>query len=67
MFLDEIQRLPSILNTIQALLDESRRPIKFYLTGSSARKLKRGMPTSSQADCTRITSARWSPRSSRIR
>ena len=40
--LDEIQRLPSLLNTIQALLDESRHPIKFYLTGSSARKLKRG-------------------------
>ena len=42
VFIDEIQRLPSILNTIQALLDEGRRPIKFYLTGSSARKLKRG-------------------------
>ncbi len=41
VFLDEIQRLPSVLNTIQALLDEGR-PIKFYLTGSSARKLKRG-------------------------
>ena len=42
VFLDEIQRLPSLLNTIQALLDEGKHPIKFYLTGSSARKLKRG-------------------------
>ncbi|MBI3087953.1 MAG: ATP-binding protein [Candidatus Omnitrophica bacterium] len=42
VFIDEIQRLPSILNTIQALLDESRSPVKYYLTGSSARKLKRG-------------------------
>lgn len=42
VFIDEIQRLPSILNTIQALLDEGRPPVKYYLTGSSARKLKRG-------------------------
>jgi predicted AAA+ superfamily ATPase len=45
IFVDEVQRLPSLLNTIQALLDEAKtegRPLKFYLTGSSARKLKRG-------------------------
>lgn len=45
VFLDEVQRMPSILNTVQALIDQSRRmrrPLKFYLTGSSARKLKRG-------------------------
>jgi predicted AAA+ superfamily ATPase len=45
VFVDEVQRLPSLLNTIQALLDETKaegRPLKFYLTGSSARKLKRG-------------------------
>lgn len=42
VFIDEIQRLPSLLNTIQALLDQGSPPIKFYLTGSSARKLKRG-------------------------
>lgn len=42
VFIDEIQRLPSLLNTIQAIIDSSPRKIKFYLTGSSARKLKRG-------------------------
>lgn len=39
--IDEVQRLPSILNTVQALID-SNKTLKFYLTGSSARKLKRG-------------------------
>ncbi|OGI06008.1 MAG: hypothetical protein A3F80_07935 [Candidatus Melainabacteria bacterium RIFCSPLOWO2_12_FULL_35_11] len=42
VFIDEIQRLPGLLNTIQAILDDSKKPLKFYLTGSSARKLKRG-------------------------
>ena len=42
VFIDEIQRLPSLLNTIQYILDESEKPPKFYLTGSSARKLKTG-------------------------
>lgn len=42
IFIDEVQRLPSLLNTIQALLDEKGSQLKFYLTGSSARKLKRG-------------------------
>ncbi len=42
VFIDEIQRLPSLLNTIQAIIDEKKFKIKFYLTGSSARKLKRG-------------------------
>ncbi len=41
ILLDEIQRLPSLLNTVQALLDEGCRH-RFFLTGSSARKLKRG-------------------------
>lgn len=40
-FVDEIQRLPSLLNSIQALLDKNKN-LKFYLTGSSARKLRRG-------------------------
>jgi len=40
--IDEIQRLPLLLNTIQALIDEKPKQRKFYLTGSSARKLKRG-------------------------
>lgn len=41
VFIDEIQRLPSMLNTIQSLID-SNSDLKFFLTGSSARKLKRG-------------------------
>ena len=42
IFIDEIQRLPSLLNTIQAIIDANYKKFKFYLTGSSARKLKRG-------------------------
>ena len=42
VFIDEIQRLPSLLNTIQAVLDDKKNRTKFFLTGSSARKLKRG-------------------------
>jgi|SaaInlStandDraft_6_1057023.scaffolds.fasta_scaffold15593_2 uncharacterized protein len=41
VFIDEIQRIPSMLNTIQALIDENKSR-RFVLTGSSARKLKRG-------------------------
>ncbi len=41
ILVDEIQRLPSLLNTLQVLIDENKKR-KFYLTGSSARKLKRG-------------------------
>jgi predicted AAA+ superfamily ATPase len=39
--LDEVQRVPSLLNTVQAILDD-RAKHRFILTGSSARKLKRG-------------------------
>lgn len=39
--IDEVQRLPGLLNTTQAIVD-SNPQMKFYLTGSSARKLKRG-------------------------
>lgn len=39
--IDEIQRIPSILNTIQTILDKDKSK-QFYLTGSSARKLKKG-------------------------
>ena len=42
VFLDEVQRLPTILNTVQALIDDKKHALKFYLTGSSARKLRRG-------------------------
>lgn len=41
IFIDEVQRLPKILNSIQSIIDNNKK-IKFYLTGSSARKLKRG-------------------------
>ena len=40
VFVDEIQRIPRLLNTIQSIVDDKK--IKFYITGSSARKLKRG-------------------------
>lgn len=39
---DEVQRLPSLLNTIQVLLDRPGNRLRFLLTGSSARKLRRG-------------------------
>jgi predicted AAA+ superfamily ATPase len=42
IFIDEVQRLPSLLNTIQTLLDASPPRYRFFLTGSSARKLRRG-------------------------
>jgi predicted AAA+ superfamily ATPase len=42
IFIDEIQRIPEILNTIQVIIDNNKKDYKFYLTGSSARKLKRG-------------------------
>lgn len=41
IFIDEIQRIPSLLNTIQSILDKNKN-LQFLLTGSSARKLKRG-------------------------
>lgn len=41
ILLDEIQRIPQLLNTIQVILD-GQSGIRFILTGSSARKLKRG-------------------------
>lgn len=38
---DEIQRLPSLLNEVQAMLDRTPS-LRFVLTGSSARSLRRG-------------------------
>ena len=38
---DEVQRVPELLNVVHELLG-SRRPKRFILTGSSARKLRRG-------------------------
>jgi predicted AAA+ superfamily ATPase len=40
--IDEVQRLPSMLNTVQSLADNPSNAFRFVLTGSSARKLKRG-------------------------
>lgn len=42
ILIDEIQRLPSLLNTIQTLIDNKNNSFRFLLTGSSARKLMRG-------------------------
>ncbi|MCG8430865.1 MAG: ATP-binding protein [Candidatus Omnitrophica bacterium] len=40
VILDEIQKVPEIMDVVQYLID--RRQAKFILTGSSARKLRRG-------------------------
>ncbi len=42
ILIDEVQRLPSLLNTVQVLIDRHDRRYRFLLTGSSARKLRRG-------------------------
>jgi predicted AAA+ superfamily ATPase len=46
VFIDEVQRLPNLLNTIQKIIDQTRRAprrkLRFFLSGSSARKLRRG-------------------------
>lgn len=39
--IDEVQRAPQILNTIQSILDSNGAKVRFLLTGSSARKLRR--------------------------
>lgn len=39
--IDEVQRVPRLLNIVQLLIDDGS-PHRFVLTGSSARKLKRG-------------------------
>lgn len=41
VFIDEVQRVPALLDLIQVLLDEGS-PRRFLLSGSSARKLRRG-------------------------
>lgn len=40
LVVDEIQRLPELLNEVHALIEQ--RGVRFLLTGSSARKLRRG-------------------------
>jgi predicted AAA+ superfamily ATPase len=39
---DEIQRVPALLNSIQSVVDRGRSRWRFVLTGSSARRLRRG-------------------------
>ncbi len=39
---DEIQKVPSLLNEVHYLIEETKSPPIFCLSGSSARKLKRG-------------------------
>ncbi|MDZ4678217.1 MAG: AAA family ATPase [Oligoflexia bacterium] len=41
IFIDEIQKIPRLMNTLQVLIDENKEDYRFILTGSSARKLKR--------------------------
>ncbi|MGA1864819.1 MAG: ATP-binding protein, partial [bacterium] len=40
VFIDEIQKVPSILDDVQLLYDKAKERYQFYITGSSARKLK---------------------------
>lgn len=40
IILDEVQKLPALLDEVHGLLESS--PVRFILSGSSARKLKRG-------------------------
>jgi uncharacterized protein len=45
IMIDEIQRIPGLLNSVQAFIDASKgkkHKLRFFLSGSSARKLKRG-------------------------
>lgn len=42
VFVDEIQKLPSLLDEIHSLIEQNKNSVRFLLTGSSARKLKRG-------------------------
>jgi predicted AAA+ superfamily ATPase len=39
--IDEIQRIPNLLNEVHALIEDHKGKFQFVLTGSSARKLKR--------------------------
>jgi predicted AAA+ superfamily ATPase len=42
VLIDEVQRVPALLDGIQALVDAHPRRFRFLISGSSARKLKRG-------------------------
>jgi hypothetical protein len=40
--IDEVQRMPSVLDEVQDIISRRGKAVRFALTGSSARKLKRG-------------------------
>jgi predicted AAA+ superfamily ATPase len=42
VFIDEVQKVPALLDAIQVVLDSTPKRFRFLLSGSSARKLKRG-------------------------
>lgn len=42
VFIDEVQRVPALLDLVQVMLDRRPRRHRFLLSGSSARKLRRG-------------------------
>ena len=42
VFLDEVQRVPALLDVVQLFLDDYPGRFRFLLSGSSARKLRRG-------------------------
>jgi len=42
VFIDEVQRVPALLDVLQAVLDSTPGRFRFLLSGSSARKLRRG-------------------------
>lgn len=42
VFIDEVQRVPELFDVVQVFLDERPRRFRFLLSGSSARKLRRG-------------------------
>ncbi|MBT3200203.1 MAG: ATP-binding protein [Phycisphaerales bacterium] len=41
VIIDEVQKVPQLLDVVHQLIEEKHRPLQFILTGSSARKLKR--------------------------
>jgi predicted AAA+ superfamily ATPase len=40
--IDEVQRVPALLDVVHRWIESGPRPLRFVLTGSSARKLRRG-------------------------
>ena len=42
VLIDEVQKVPALLDAVQVVLDSKPRRFRFLLSGSSARKLKRG-------------------------